>query len=132
MKWSENVTSFGIKRDCNWLNLDKVSLKLASKNFCFILKKRISIFYACSNPYGTLRAEATFSRYVLPNGSLQGNRASVEVYDQDNNNWSVFEQKRIPENNFDAVEVEGRVYFIINKFPIDIGVSHQGRCILFP
>ena len=32
MKWSENVTSFGIKRDCNWLDLDKVSLNLASKN----------------------------------------------------------------------------------------------------
>ena len=32
MKSSENVTSFGIKRDCNWLDLDKVSLKLASKN----------------------------------------------------------------------------------------------------
>ena len=30
--WSENVTSFGIKRDCNWLDLDKVSLKVASKN----------------------------------------------------------------------------------------------------
>ena len=28
----ENVTSFGIKHDCNWLDLDKVSLKLASKN----------------------------------------------------------------------------------------------------
>ena len=32
MKWSENVTSFGIKRDCNWLDLDTVSLKLASKH----------------------------------------------------------------------------------------------------
>ena len=32
MKWSENVTSFGIKRDSNGLDLDKVSLKLASKN----------------------------------------------------------------------------------------------------
>ena len=30
--WSESVTSFGIKRDCNWLDLDKVSLKVASKN----------------------------------------------------------------------------------------------------
>ena len=29
---SENVTSFGIKRDCNWLDLDKVSLKLTSEN----------------------------------------------------------------------------------------------------
>ena len=32
MKWSENVTLFGIQRNCNWLDLDKVSLKLASKN----------------------------------------------------------------------------------------------------
>ena len=32
MKLSGNVTSFGIKRDCNWLDLNKVSLKLASKN----------------------------------------------------------------------------------------------------
>ena len=30
MKWSENVTSFGIKRDCNWLDLDKVSLILTN------------------------------------------------------------------------------------------------------
>ena len=32
MKWGENVTSLGIKRDCNSLDFDKVSLKLASKN----------------------------------------------------------------------------------------------------
>ena len=32
IKRSENVTSFGIKRNCNWLDLNKVSLKLASKN----------------------------------------------------------------------------------------------------
>ena len=32
MKRSENVTSSGIKRNCNWLNIDKVSLKLVSKN----------------------------------------------------------------------------------------------------
>ena len=31
-EWSENVTSFGIKRDCNWLDLDNVSHKLGSKN----------------------------------------------------------------------------------------------------
>ena len=28
---SGNVTSFGIKRGCNWLELDKVSLKLIFK-----------------------------------------------------------------------------------------------------
>ena len=30
--WSENVMSFGIKLVYNWLDLDKVSLKVASKN----------------------------------------------------------------------------------------------------
>ena len=41
----ENVTSFGIKRDCNWLDLDKVSLKLASKNLLRSkLKPCIKIF----------------------------------------------------------------------------------------
>ena len=45
VKSSENVTSFGIKRDCNWLDLDKVSLKLASKNLVGSkLKPRFKIF----------------------------------------------------------------------------------------
>ena len=50
------------------------------------------------------------------------NPAPVEVYDEHNNKWSVVEQKRIPINNLGAVEIEGRVYFIINKFPIDSGI----------
>ena len=50
------------------------------------------------------------------------NPAPVEVYDEHNNKWSVVEQKRIPKNNLGAVEIEGRVYFIINKFPIDSGI----------
>ena len=32
------------------------------------------------------------------------------------------EQKHIPPNNRDAVEIEGKIYFIINKFPIDSGI----------
>ena len=48
--------------------------------------------------------------------------ASVEVYDKENNTWSVVEQKHIPQNKLGAVEIEGRVYFIINKFPIDSGI----------
>ena len=48
--------------------------------------------------------------------------ASVEVYNEKNNTWSVVEQKHIPPNNLGAVEIEGRVYFIINKFPIDSGI----------
>jgi len=48
--------------------------------------------------------------------------APVEVYDEKNDTWSVVEQKHIPLNNLGAVEIEGRVYFIINKFPVDSGI----------
>jgi len=50
------------------------------------------------------------------------NPAPVEVYSVENNAWSVEEQKHIPPNNLGAVEIKGRVYFIINKFPIDSGI----------
>ena len=49
-------------------------------------------------------------------------RLDVEVYNEEHNTWSVVEQKPIPPNNLGAVEIEGRVYFIINKFPIDSGI----------
>ena len=61
------------------------------------------------------------------NGSPYGNPAPVEVYDEENNKWSVVDQKHIPENNLGAVEVDGRVYFIINKFPIDSGIRIPPR-----
>lgn len=51
-----------------------------------------------------------------------GEPASVEVYDEDNNKWSVVDQNHIPQNTLGAVEIEGRVYFIINRFPIDSGI----------
>ena len=54
--------------------------------------------------------------------SPSGSRASVEVYDEENNSWSVVKQDHIPPNKLGAVEIEGRVYFIINKFPIDSGI----------
>ena len=60
--------------------------------------------------------------YQSFNGGPCGNPAPVEVYDEENNKWSVVEQKHIPQNNLGAVEIEGRVYFIINKFPIDSGI----------
>ena len=56
------------------------------------------------------------------NGVLQGNPAHVEVYDEEKNTWSVVEQKHIPPNNCNAVEIDGKVYFIINKFPVDSGI----------
>ena len=51
-----------------------------------------------------------------------GDSAPVEVYDDQNDSWSVVKQDHIPPNNLGAVEVEGRVYFIINRFPIDSGI----------
>ena len=54
--------------------------------------------------------------------NLCGNSAPVEVYNEENNTWSVVEQKQIPPNNLGAIEIEGRVYFVINKFPFDSGM----------
>ena len=55
--------------------------------------------------------------------SLPGlNAGKVEVYDKERNTWSVVEQSRIPPNKLCVVEVEGRVYFIINNFPVDSGI----------
>ena len=46
----------------------------------------------------------------------------VELYDKRNDTWSVVEQKHIPKNNLGAFEIERRVYFLINNFPIDSGI----------
>ena len=51
-----------------------------------------------------------------------GNPAPVEMYNDENNTWSIVEQRHIPPNKLGAVEIEGRVYFIINKFPVDSGI----------
>ena len=44
------------------------------------------------------------------------------MYSEETNTWSVVKQEHIPANNLGAVEIEGKVYFIINKFPIDSGI----------
>ena len=52
-----------------------------------------------------------------------GGAAPVEVYNKESNSWYVVEQNRIPSNTLGAVELlGGKVYFIINKFPIDSGI----------
>jgi len=46
--------------------------------------------------------------------------ASVVVYDEVRNTWSVVEQNHIPPNiDLGAVEINEKVYFIINNFPVD-------------
>ena len=54
--------------------------------------------------------------------SPYGDSAPVEVYDEQNDSWSVVKQDHIPPNKLGAVEIEGRVFFIINRFPIDSGI----------
>ena len=52
-----------------------------------------------------------------------GETAPVEVYDEENNSWCVVQQNHIPSNDLNALElIGGKVYFIINKFPIDSGI----------
>ena len=51
-----------------------------------------------------------------------GGRPPVELYDERKDTWSVVEQKHIPNNNLGAFEIERRVYFLINNFPIDSGI----------
>jgi len=60
--------------------------------------------------------------YIDENSKIRGNPAPVEAYDEETNTWSVVEQKHIPPNKPHAVEIESKVYFIINQFPIDSGI----------
>ena len=52
-----------------------------------------------------------------------GSSAAIEVYNDQENAWSVVQQTHIPQNNLGAVEIDGRVYFIINSFPVDSGIT---------
>jgi len=60
--------------------------------------------------------------YIDQNANVSGDPAPVEGYDKESNTWSVVEQKHLPRNNLGAVEIEGKVYFIINTFPVDSGI----------
>ncbi|CAH3138679.1 unnamed protein product [Pocillopora meandrina] len=69
-------------------------------------------------------------RECSQHGEPLGEDAPVEVFKEKKKTsilvcWSVVEQKHIPANNLGAVEIEGRVYFIINKFPVDSRIRIQ-------
>ena len=53
--------------------------------------------------------------------------APVEVYNEENNSWSVEELGHIPPNNLGAVEIEGRVYF--TNFQLTVGFEYHQRRI---
>lgn len=46
----------------------------------------------------------------------------VEVYDEENDRWCSVLQPHIPPNNYGAVEIEGRIYFILGSFAYDSGI----------
>ena len=81
-----------------------------------------SSLFVVSNKIYVAGGRADFS---TDNNYPSGNPAAVEVYDEENDKWSVVEQKHIPPNSLGAVEIEGRVYFIINKFLVDRGIRIQ-------
>ena len=61
--------------------------------------------------------------FYLGHMGASGETAPVEVYDEENNSWCVVQQNHIPSNDLNALElIGGKVYFIINKFPIDSGI----------
>ena len=55
----------------------------------------------------------SLDRNFLPSG----NPAPLEMYNEDTNTWS-----NTWSNNLSAVEIEGRIYFIINNVPVDNGI----------
>ena len=78
--------------------------------------------------FGSMSLFVVNNRLCVAGGKMSTrnkNPAPVEVYSEENNAWSVEEQKHIPPNNLGAMEIEGRVYFLINKFPIDSGIRRK-------
>ena len=113
------------------------SLAFASSNTSQVWLDKAAVLH-CFNPKtnkwkqqsSTCRPHHDSCLFVVNNrlyvaggsGSSLYPSASVEVYDEENNLWSVVEQKHIPPNNLGAVEIERRVYFMVNKFPVDVGI----------
>ncbi|XP_015754758.1 PREDICTED: kelch-like protein 12 isoform X2 [Acropora digitifera] len=60
--------------------------------------------------------------FLASSSNPAGGPAAIEVYNDQENAWSVVKQTHIPPNNLGAVEIDGRVYFIINSFSVDSGI----------
>ena len=76
----------------------------------------------CQPHFGSSLFVVNNRLFVARGKTSQDFPAPAEVYNEENNTWSLVEQKHIPPNDHGAVEIEGRVYFIVNKFPIDSGI----------
>ena len=80
---------------------------LVVNNNLYVAGGRCSLQSLSSERYGHLPA---------------GDPAAIEVYNDQENAWSLVKQTHIPPNNLGAVEIDGRVHFIINSFPVDSGI----------
>ena len=75
----------------------------------FVANDKLCVAGGCKSPW-----EHTLHVY--------GEVIRVEVYNAEAKYWLTVHQSHIPLNCLGAIEVEGRVYFIINNFPIDSGI----------
>ena len=82
-----------------------------------------SLFVDQNNLYVAGGSVAICEMFLRLRVQPSGGDAPVEVYNGESNSWSVVQQNHIPSNKLGAVELlGGKVYFIINKFPIDSGI----------
>ena len=78
-----------------------------------------SVLFVDNNKLYVAAGKISFNRDRF---SPQIDPASVEVYDEVRNMWSVVEQNHIPPINLGAAEINEKVFFIINNFPVDTGI----------
>ena len=101
--------------------------------YCFDPKKNVWELKASTKTphFGSSLVVVNHNLYVAggdasffpPSFQVPNNPAAIEVYNDQENTWSVVQQTHIPPNNLRAVKIDGRVYFIINSFPIDSGIT---------
>ena len=116
-----------------WSNNNWVSCTCNSMLYCFDAKRNVWEQKASTQTphYGSSLLVVNNNLYVaggkcsfsVSNFEPYGGSAAIEVYNDQENAWSVVQQTYVPPNDLGAVEIGGRVYFIINSFPVDSGIA---------
>ena len=116
-----------------WSNNNWVSYTRNSMLYCFDAKRNVWEQKASTQTphYGSSLLVVNNNLYVaggkcsfsVSNFEPYGSSAAIEVYNDQENAWSVVQQTYVPPNDLGAVEIDGRVYFIINSFPVDSGIA---------
>ena len=116
-----------------WSNNNWLSYTCNSKLYCFDAKRNVWEQKASTQTphYGSSLLVVNNNLYVAggkcsfstSNFEPYGGSAAIEVYNDQENAWPVVQQTQVPPNDLGAVEIDGRVYFIINSFPVDSGIT---------